>query len=45
LNKLNLLGKFQENGGVNCGYILKPNFMLTNINSSEIKYPYQFKTP
>lgn len=42
-NDLNLqiyLSKFQINGGVNCGYVLKPDFML--FNSKKPRYPKDF---
>ena len=45
-NDLNLqiyLSKFQINGGVNCGYLLKPDFML--LNSQKPKYPKDFVNP
>lgn len=45
-NDLNLqiyLSKFMTNGGVNCGYVLKPEFMLKNCKKP--KYPKDFTTP
>lgn len=45
-NDLNLqiyLSRFMTNGGLNCGYILKPDFML--LNSKKPKYPKDFISP
>lgn len=45
-NDLNLqiyLSKFMMNGGVNCGYLLKPEYMLSTSKSP--KYPKDFTKP
>ena len=45
-NDLNLqmyLSRFMVNGGINSGYVLKPDFML--YNSKEPKYPKDFTAP
>lgn len=45
-NDLNLqiyLSRFMANGGINCGYVLKPDFMLSSTKIP--KYPKEFNKP
>ncbi len=32
-----------KNGGKKCGYVLKPNYMLTTTPKDKIKYPSDFQ--
>ena len=39
------LSKFQENGGVKCGYLLKPQWMLANESDSKGPSPKKSNSP